>query len=283
MKRILILLVLLELLLSQKIFQEGIISSENSREYGLTYIEDNWISFTTNIDNKKIIKFSYLIDGKWTKPEVAPFSGEFDDEYPKYNPQNQELYFASTRPVNGEAQSKNDLWFVKRNGKKWSEAKHISGKFSTKGIDSGGFRDGDDLYFHSDRNGGGFNGIEIFKLNLMKPDSEPIKLSINTDKVDGEAFLFNIGNAMIFMSAGYDSKGSSDIFFTRLDKNKQWIKPLNLEEINTKDWEYTPSLSLDLNYLYFTRLGRGTPSIYEIETSKIKVLKDYLESLNSKE
>src|SRR6266699_1577164 len=46
-----------------------------------------------------VICFSDLRDGKWTHPEVAPFSGTYLDGSPYFSPDGKRLYFASKRPT----------------------------------------------------------------------------------------------------------------------------------------------------------------------------------------
>src|SRR5262249_14372643 len=44
---------------------------------------------------------SHLVDGKWQRPEVLPFSGQYRDSDPVLTPDGKTLLFASDRPRNG--------------------------------------------------------------------------------------------------------------------------------------------------------------------------------------
>lgn len=50
---------------------------------------------------KATIYVSQYVDGKWTTPVVAPFSGTCSDIDPFISPNGRRLYFSSIRPVEG--------------------------------------------------------------------------------------------------------------------------------------------------------------------------------------
>ncbi|MCB0277868.1 MAG: PD40 domain-containing protein [Calditrichaeota bacterium] len=268
---------LFSMIFSQELFEPGLISTETASEYGLTFIDDNSIAFSRQgSDRQKKIYLCKRLNGKWQTPQIASFSGMHNDEYPSFDPVSKRLYFSSQRPVDGIEQSRNDIWYVVlQNDKSWSEPQHLSGQFSGPGIESGTSSNGDLIYFHSDRSGSGMNSVDIYSLSFKEPNSTAMKLKISTDQVDGEPHIFNNGMAMLFMSAGHNAIGASDIFLSELSRNN-WSTPVALSKINSKDWDYSPTLSPDLKQLYFTRLSRGPSNIYVINTDQIPELKNLL-------
>ena len=48
-----------------------------------------------------VILHSEKINGEWTKPETASFSGRFNDLEPAYSPDGGKLFFTSNRPLMG--------------------------------------------------------------------------------------------------------------------------------------------------------------------------------------
>ena len=275
MNKIIYSLIILSSTFSQEIFEKGIISTDQSSEYGIAFISDSWICFTRK-DKLNTLYFSYKKEGRWSKPEVAPFSGKNNDEYPSFDSSTQRLFFSSKRPISGtEEQAKNDIWYVELETGEWSTPKHLAKNFSGPGIDSGASGFGDVIYFHSDRSGQGMRSVDIYQLSLSKPDDEAVKLSINSNTVDGEVHLFNQGKAMLFMSAGHNAIGNSDIFLSRKENNS-WSAPIALEKVNSKGWDYAPALSPDLKQLYFTRLDGRDANIYVINTSEISQLKSVI-------
>src|SRR5438132_8908272 len=71
-------------------------------------------------------------NGKWSTPEVAPFSGQFSDADPFITLDGQRFFFISTRPVNGKAKEDTDIWMMKKSGEgaaagsEWSEPEHLA-------------------------------------------------------------------------------------------------------------------------------------------------------------
>jgi len=51
-------------------------------------------------------------DGSWSPPEIAPFSGQYQDADPYITADGKHFYFISDRPVEagGERQSHHDIW-----------------------------------------------------------------------------------------------------------------------------------------------------------------------------
>ena len=89
-------------------------------------------------DGGGTIMLSHLENGKWTKPEVAPFSGQWRDIEPAIAPDGSYLVFISNRPaveggkpIDGFFQGKDqpgaggNLWRVDRRGKGWGKPERL--------------------------------------------------------------------------------------------------------------------------------------------------------------
>ncbi len=64
------------------------------------------------------------VDGRWTEPEVAPFSGHLDwlDLEPAIAPDGRRFFFMSTRPSEpGGEPGQQDIWVMDRTADGWSE------------------------------------------------------------------------------------------------------------------------------------------------------------------
>jgi hypothetical protein len=66
-------------------------------------------------------------DGGWSQPEVAPFSGQFQDADPYITADGKHFYFISDRPVEtgGERQSHHDIWVMDKTESGWSAPRHL--------------------------------------------------------------------------------------------------------------------------------------------------------------
>jgi hypothetical protein len=261
-------------------FSQDLLETINSAEVvsTLTFISEDMVCFARS----EQLMITRKLNTGWSKPIVAPFSGEFADEQPSFDAVSSRLFFSSKRPRPGQNTTlkSNDLWYTEYKRGKWSNPVHMGGIFSTDGIDSGGFGVGNKIYFHSDREGSGLNSVDIYMSDL--DGSSLKKLNISSNKVDGEVFIFGNGDAMLFMSAGHGAIGESDIFFS-VQKNGQWKTPAPIDtegKVNTADWDYAPSISPDGETLYFKSSVSGQTNILSIELSSLSsysVLRKFLE------
>ncbi len=84
-----------------RLFAPGTIST-GDEEFSLTFTPDGKTVYFTKGDNRFkyfAILVSHLKNGRWTEPEVAPFSGRWRDIDPYISPDGTKLFFASTRPA----------------------------------------------------------------------------------------------------------------------------------------------------------------------------------------
>jgi hypothetical protein len=92
-----------------------------------------FFSVYENYDYPQKIKVMRLVDGVWTAPELAPFSGVYQEGGPVFSPDGNRLYFYSKRPrrAGGEQTEDSDIWFVARTTTGWSEPINIGGPINT--------------------------------------------------------------------------------------------------------------------------------------------------------
>src|SRR5206468_10208906 len=63
------------------------------------------------------------INGQWSKPETAWFSGRFNDLEPAFSPDGNKIFFTSNRPRKKSDSSKKDydIWYLQKKGTVWEE------------------------------------------------------------------------------------------------------------------------------------------------------------------
>ena len=71
------------------------------------------------------ILVSHFANGRWSTPEIAPFSGQYADADPFITPDGSHLYFISNRPVTGKTTPDLDIWMVEKTAKGWGEPQNL--------------------------------------------------------------------------------------------------------------------------------------------------------------
>jgi hypothetical protein len=118
--------------------QEGI--AVPNGESAPTFMPDGKIVYLADNDT---ICFSKLVNGKWTRPVVASFSGHWNDWDPFISPDGKRLVFVSNRPLPGMPQDKpqknNHLWYVDQLfGGEWSKPQHFDAPVNIEGANDYG-------------------------------------------------------------------------------------------------------------------------------------------------
>jgi Tol biopolymer transport system component len=114
--------------------QEGV--SLPNEESAPTFMPDGNVVY---LADNNTIRFSKLASGRWTKPIVAPFSGQWKDWDPFITPDGKRLIFVSDRPLAGMPQDKpqknNQLWYVDHlSGDSWSQPRHFDAPVNVNGF-----------------------------------------------------------------------------------------------------------------------------------------------------
>jgi len=180
---------------------------------------------------------SRFVAGRWTQPEIAPFSGRYADTSPFLSPDGSRLVFSSNRPVAGavKARADFDLWMVERRGSGWSEPHHLGFKVNTTGweMHSALTNDGT-LYFGAIRPGGNY---DIYRARFRDGEyEEPENLGpiINTDGVEYDPFIAADESYLIFGSTKHPGNlGGADLYVS-FRQGDSWSKPVHLgPKVNT--------------------------------------------------
>jgi hypothetical protein len=111
---------------------------------------------------------SHLVDGKWGKPEILPFSGQYRDTDPVLAPDGQSILFASDRPVIGKDQHRWAIWHAQRTASGWEDAKLVPGAVNAEGSQVfASIAANGNIYFASDRKTGSY---DVFRSKFVDGD-----------------------------------------------------------------------------------------------------------------
>jgi hypothetical protein len=288
------------------LFAPGIISTGDYESHA-TFTPDGrelyFLKMAPNFSRWTIFVSRYK-EGNWSPPEVAPFSGQYQDADPYITADGKQFYFISDRPVEmgGERQSHHDIWVMDKTDSGWSVPRHLPAPVNTP-ADSYypiALRNGT-LYFGSERKDSKGLG-DIYRAVPHKDGSyavENIGPPVNTSAGEYEAFVTEDENLLLLAATRRpDSLGDYDLYVSHKQADGKWSEPVNLgPEINSPARELSPKLSPDGKYVIWMscRLpalpakpqrrntaevlrelrapGNGVGDIYEIDVSAVPALK----------
>ena len=200
-------------------------------------------------------------NGKWSAPEIASFSGKYQDLEPFLSPDGLTLFFASNRPLSAsETKPKDfDIWYVTRENQssEWSTPVNIGPPVNSENDEFyPSVSDKNNLYFTGDAPGSKGKDDIFFSKWENGGHSNPVSLS---DSINSEGYEFNAyisPDESFIIFSGYnreDGLGSGDLYVSFQDVDGIWSKAKNLgSEINSDKMDYCPFVNLNTHTLYFT-------------------------------
>ncbi len=227
-------------------------------------------------------------NGKWSRPKIASFSGQFFDLEPFFSHDGLKLYFVSTRPLDRSTKKPKDfdIWFVKRKDLKSAWSKPINmgspintehGEFYPSISKNGNFyftRDNPELKRKDD--------IYVSK-NINGHLTEPVVLPhvINSEGYEYNAFIAPDESYLIYGCYNRaDGLGSGDLYIS-YNTEAGWSEAKNLgHKINSTKMDYCPYVDVKTNTLYFTSKLDNTKTEFEKPLTINELLSEFNKSDN---
>lgn len=238
------------------LFADGIISTEDD-EFGGTFASDGRIYFSKSVPGSYlyVICFSEYRNGKWTEPEVAPFSGSYRDFDPVASPDGNTLLFASDRPIDSDNKNNYNIWTVKRSGKGWSEPAPLPAQINSEHDEHfASMAANGNIYFSSTRaDAAGGSDVYVSKfVNGSYTIAERLD-SVSTDAFELDVIISPDEKFLLVCAIGrQDGYGGFDIFISNRDGDS-WPAATNLGTlVNTPFRDYSPRIAPGGKYLFFT-------------------------------
>jgi hypothetical protein len=199
---------------------------------------------------------SHLVDGKWSRPEILPFSGQYRDTDPVIAPDGGSILFASDRPVNGQDLHRWSIWRARRSADgQWADPELVPGSVNSEGSQVfASVAANGDLYFASSRKTGNY---DVFRSKLVSGkylEAEDLGPKLNGPTVNTfEALIAPDESYLLLGSFGREGGyGSSDLWVS-FPEGDGWSKPINLgPKINGRARDYSPRVTSDGKWLYYT-------------------------------
>jgi len=206
---------------------------------------------------------SHRVQGRWSTPKIAPFSGQWKDHDPAVSPDGSFVVFASNRPVTaGGAPQGNwgTLWRVDRKGDGWGEPKllPLTVNFSTRTYAPSITADGS-LYFIAPNPA---NIMHIFRSQYRDGTYEK---AVEQQVGDPAAHEKDPGIAPDESFVVFDSndpvKNDADRLFIAFREGDHWGKAVDLgDAVNADNNPWGAHISADGKTLYYTSDRTVLPS-----------------------
>jgi hypothetical protein len=205
---------------------EGVISTPDDEFGGALSPDEKTIYFDITVPPHYlyIMCESQLVDGKWQKPEILPFSGLYRDSDPVLTPDGKTLLFASDRPRNGVDSRTFDIWSATKTAKGWGKPKLLDGPINSEGSQVfASMANNGNLYFTSDRKDGEFDVYRSRLVDGKYQAAENLGPEINGAGIWSlEALIAPDESYLLIGSFGRQpSFGNSDLFIS-YNQNGVW-------------------------------------------------------------
>lgn len=256
-----------------EIFAEGFISTDlYERDIAISAKGDEIIYTLGNYKQS----FRSLVSikkegGQWGKKQILPFSGKYNDIEPFLSVDGQQLFFASTRPIDRDsARTDYNIWVASRAGNTWGDPVPLDTLINSNkdefypAVSANG-----NLYFTATReDGAGREDIFLSKnTNGAYQPPKALDSTINTGVFEFNAYISPNEDVLIFSSFGRkDGLGGGDLYISRRAKNGAWETAKNMGKlVNSDKLDYCPFIDLPRNNFYFTS-DRAEANNKEVES-----------------
>jgi len=244
--------------------------------------DGNEFYFSIRNPDFSTIFVSKSVENHWGMPEPLPFTTKYKDIDVSVSPDGMKLFFSSNRKAepNEEMTSGFDIWYCYKEGNNWGKPFKLGNEINSQSDDFYPIvtRDGT-IFFNSQRAGRGTNDIYLSRLkNGEYLPAEKLGDKINTAFREFDAYVDPDQNFIIFASDRPGGFGQSDLYISFRTENNDWSQSTNMgPEINGTGYEFSPYLSPDGKYLFYTR-QTWTP----VTDPEVSLNRDYyFKALNS--
>lgn len=194
------------------------------------------------------------IDGRWTSPRVASFSGDYFDGSPSMSRDGRYLFFSSARTLDQSRrneEAKRNIWYVQRAGHGWSRPVPLQ-------LETAGWENGTDL------SGQGhlfFDSSDIYQIDFP-PDAKPVEKllgpAINSGATELHPCVAPDERFIVFYSSrpGHYGCAGGDLYISFKNSDGTWKPAVNLGEQFNRGHLSTsfPRLSPDGKYFFLLKL-----------------------------
>ena len=243
------------------------LNDDNSNFAPVISGDGNTMIFTSYTRNYLDNYYSIKENGVWSQPKriSEKLSTKYYLKTSSLSYDGTQLYLVTDDP---EA---NDIFVCYREGKNWVNAEKLKSPINGKKTNETHAcvsKDGNTLYFTSDREGG-YGGLDIYKSTINEKgkwsDPENLGPTINTPFNEETPFITLDDKYLFFSSEGHNSIGGYDIFYIDLDSKSTVINLGYPANTTGDDLFYVPDNSLTAGYIpIYDSTSIGKRDIYYV-------------------
>ncbi len=237
-------------------------------------MNDSVMAYMTERKFYDAVYFSRKVNGKWTNPvNITPqIQSDGDQSVCSLSADGKTMFLVKISNFDS------DILVSDYDQQTWSKSRNIGKPVNSKFFESHASLspDGRKLYFTSNRSGGeGEMDIYVSEMTASGDWGEPVNLgkNINTPLNEESPFLTADGKRLFFSSQGHETIGGYDIFYSTLNEDGSWSKPVpEPYPLNTTDDDVFFFPLDDGEKGYLTRYqsdGLGSGDIYEIQINPV--------------
>ena len=249
-----------------RLFAPGVVSGAADDMSPAFLPDGKTVFFTRGNDSGSVILVSHFVNGEWSAPAVAPFSGEWNDLEPAVAPDGSFLVFASnrpagegTKPIDGSFNGKvfpqmgGNLWRVDRQGTGWGKPKRLP---DTINADTGTFspsiaNDGSIYFMRPAKANGHFALYRSEYRGGTYGAAEPTGVGDTTTE-DVDPAVAPDQSFIVYSSNHPDRRDKKRLLIAFRDKER-WGTPIDLgDEVNETGSNIEARLGSDHTTLYFS-------------------------------
>jgi Tol biopolymer transport system component len=268
------------------IFAPGTISTPDF-ELNASFMPDGkTVYFTKSLVGwqQPLIMLSKKVNNQWQQPEVASFSGRWQDMNPYVSKDGKRIYFITNRTSNGEGGRDRNLYFTEIQNGAWSEPVAVPGELNDSfslffpTVTATGV-----VYFCATRPEGK-GASDVYRSHLVnglyqKP--EPV-VSINSEFEDADADVSPDGRLLVFASVRPGGLGGHDLYLSLLQPDGTWGAPQHLgNSINTSALDLDPTFTPDGKFVYFSSNRLATELAYKKPIKSLADVNDHVRKIEN--
>lgn len=262
--------------LTPEVFAPGLISKENEFEFGSVFSADGTeFYYAVDVDGKPEIRYTKLAGKQWTSPVKLFYHEQYGYNDPFLSPDEQQLYFISSQPLNGTGPKKDiDIWYAEREKNGWSapiNAGPVINSDSNEYYIS--FTQTGTMYFSSNTNAMGSGDYDIYSSRSVDGKFQsPHRLSdaVNKRTYEADVFVAYDESYLIFCATRPGGYGRGDLYISFRQDDGSWGQAKNMGHvINTKEYEFCPFVTRDGQYFFYS----GNKDIYWVDAAIIETLR----------